>query len=74
MAICKGCGARIEWLEMTSGKKMPVDPNQIRVAVKDPRKHTKKNPPVRYVIRSGFTPHWATCPAAGDFKKKRGYE
>lgn len=29
MARCKRCGASIEWMEMPSGKKMPVDTNEV---------------------------------------------
>jgi hypothetical protein len=61
MATCKGCEAEIEWINMTSGKSMPVN----------------KKPQKMIVIKQGggevvdaYTPHWSTCPNAQHFKKK----
>jgi len=58
---CKGCCADIYWIEMNSGKYMPVD----------------KGPEKRVVIKDGkgflldtYMPHWSTCPAAEKFKKE----
>ena len=39
MSTCRGCGAKIEWLVLPSGKKMPVDANaaglgKIRVLIR----------------------------------------
>ena len=65
MPKCKGCGALIEWLEMKSGKSMPVDVNRINVAIKVPQMEG----PTKYEMIWGFQPHWATCPNAKDFKK-----
>ena len=33
MARCKRCGAAIEWMEMPSGKKMPVDLSEVAFVV-----------------------------------------
>jgi hypothetical protein len=63
MAICKGCGARIEWLTMEeSGKAMPVDANPAKVVV-------DVGPGKGYRLVNAWTPHWATCPKAKEFKK-----
>ena len=29
MSRCKSCGAEIRWIKMSSGKSMPVDPDQV---------------------------------------------
>ena len=59
MAKCKGCGAKIEWVKMVSGKKMPLDKAQSMVQVKEG---------IGQVIQVHM-PHWATCSKAKDFKK-----
>lgn len=60
---CKGCGAPIMWIATRDGKKMPLD-----VAKK-----------VVYVIESDGVPrlvrghesHFATCPKANTFRKRK---
>lgn len=62
MAECRGCKQKIKWVEMASGKKMPLDEKPVSmIDVKDG---------IGAVVEV-FTPHWATCPQANDFKKKR---
>jgi len=58
MAECKGCGAEIEWIETTEGKRMPVNPEKVVVVTQDGK------------VVTGQVPHWATCPRAADFRKK----
>jgi len=62
MAKCKSCGQEIKWVEMATGKKMPLDikPKQM-IQVKD---GIGQAIPV-------YMPHWATCPAADKFRKKK---
>lgn len=62
MPKCKGCGQEIKWVEMATGKKMPVD----------------AKPVVMIQIKGGvgqavsfYKPHWATCPNAKDFKREK---
>lgn len=83
MSLCRGCGARIDWITTQAGKSMPVDPEPVFViegAGKD-----------RFVTDEGvvilgrralpeeenqglpvaFVPHWKSCPNAGDFRRKQ---
>jgi hypothetical protein len=60
---CKGCGKPIQWIEMASGKKMPVDAEPVTaVRIEDGKG----------VVTKVFTPHWATCPKGADFRKEKG--
>ena len=62
MAKCRGCGKPIRWVEMISGKKMPLDEKPLSmVEVKEE---------IGDII-SVYMPHWATCEKAADFKKKK---
>ena len=55
MPECKSCKATIVWVEMASGKKMPLDATPISaVQVKDG---------IGGVVQV-YIPHWATCPSA----------
>ena len=56
--ICKGCGAEIKWIEMESGKNMPVD-IQLETIVTDNGKIVK-----------GYKSHFATCPSAKKYRRK----
>lgn len=60
---CKGCGASIFWMSMESGKKMPVDaaPKKMVVVLA-----------LGCKLVDAYTPHWATCPKAANFKRKKG--
>lgn len=58
-ATCKGCGAKMKWIHLLSGKDMPVDPAEITVIDVEGR-----------TLR-GYIPHWGTCPKANQFKKKQ---
>jgi len=60
MANCRGCGQPLKWVDMASGKKMPLDIKPISmVQVKED---------IGEAVQV-YTPHWATCPKAKDFKK-----
>lgn len=62
MSICKGCGKPIQWIEMNSGKKMPVDAEPVTgVMIREGKG----------IITKVFTPHWATCPKANQFRKEK---
>ena len=62
MSKCRGCGADIEWIVMDTGKKMPVDQKPLKMIMKTPKGGK---------MITAFTSHWATCPQAGQFKKKK---
>lgn len=58
---CKSCGADIYWIQMVSGKMMPVDAKEKKlVRIKN-----------RGEIITAYEPHWATCPNADKHRKKR---
>jgi hypothetical protein len=58
IAMCASCGAEIRWTRTRAGKKMPVDAVTIGAGEfeYDPTKHTS---------------HFATCPHASDWRKKK---
>lgn len=59
MSKCKGCGAEIVWIKTPAGKAMPCDPNKVIIV-------TDEGETV-----AGYTPHWASCPAAKRFKQAK---
>ncbi|MDI6872127.1 MAG: hypothetical protein QME79_12445 [Bacillota bacterium] len=58
MATCKGCGKQIEWIETPAGRRMPVDPGRVVVVTDEGQ------------VVTGRLPHWASCPARDQFKRK----
>lgn len=81
---CKGCGADIIWITTAAGKKMPCDaiPDYFAEAEGGNEVFIDHHGQMRRGVRAGFdelesyhelgyTPHWATCPHAGRFKKGR---
>lgn len=82
MSICKGCGASIDWIRTKAGKSMPVDPEPQFIITGEGRQkfvtedgevltgrpaapgETTKDTEV------AFIPHWNTCPAAGQFRRR----
>lgn len=85
MAICKGCGAEIEWVKTTGGQLMPVNIEYIEI---DPKgaQHDTIVTDEGSVVKGfrvnendslfqtegkvrGRIPHWATCPKAGNFRR-----
>lgn len=81
MSRCKACGAAIIWTPLPSGKKMPCD-SEAKTYWKNPqgksRIVTRNGEVIRCDLEGdiqnatgiGWTPHWATCPNAKDFKKR----
>lgn len=84
MAMCRGCGARIDWIKMKTGKMMPVDPEAVMVIEGKGREvfvtdegetftgRGARPEEERMELPVGFVPHWATCRRAGDFRRGRG--
>lgn len=79
MAKCKACGARIVWINTSAGKMMPCDAKPIPY-VEDPAGSlmivTKDGRVVRAKADAisdefGYISHFATCPAANDFRRKQ---
>jgi hypothetical protein len=54
-AKCKACGAAILWVEMASGKKMPLDAKAVSMVEVKER--------IGQVVQV-YVPHWSTCPGA----------
>lgn len=82
MAKCKGCNRNIIWIKTDTGKSMPCDPDEVLYWEKAKAKGKVVTPNGEIISCEfegdpakptgiGYVPHWATCPAAGDFKKNR---
>jgi hypothetical protein len=54
---CKGCNARIIFLETSSGKRMPVDADTV-------------DPSEEAFVPGKHKSHFATCSKAGDFRRR----
>lgn len=80
MAICKGCGASIWWNRTKNGKMIPCDITPIgfrevpgargKIVTQDGRIVSCEftdDPDAE----KGFLPHFATCPNAADFKRRK---
>jgi len=82
LSRCKGCGEEFKWIKTTGGKNMPVDPTLVMYWA-DRRGKDKICTPNGEMISCnldgdplaasgvGYIPHWATCPQANQFKRKR---
>lgn len=79
MPICKKCGAEVRFIRMKSGKYMPVDAERKpyregghEVFITDGGEKVRGGTPFgnEPVDGYGYTPHWATCPYADDFRRK----
>lgn len=80
MSKCKSCGAEIIWIKTASGKMMPCNPQKIRYreTVLNRGNVTLITPDGKIVTgtitpnsdRYGYESHFATCPAAANFRKR----
>lgn len=80
MAMCKGCGATIFWIRTRAGMNMPVNPEPVFVAVDDGSDvfvtdegeviRGREVPTNDGSAEVAFVSHWATCPAADQFRRK----
>ena len=80
MAKCRGCGASIVWLQTANGKMIPCDPRPVgyreragakgKVVTRDGLVVSCDftNEPEQ---PTGYIPHFAACPKAADFKRKK---
>lgn len=80
MSKCKNCGAEIVWIKTKAGKAMPCDATPvcyIEDAAGKSRVITEGGETIRCTLTdsretatgSGYVPHWATCPAADQFRR-----
>ena len=82
MATCKACGAPIIWIMTPGGKLMPCDPEQ-KVYWQRSRAKEKIVTPNGEILSCvfegddqtatgiGYVPHWATCPEADKFRRRK---
>ena len=82
MARCKGCGQEIIWIKTKSGKSIPCDPEMIYYKAKKTG-HLRVVTPTGEVVSAvpsdsiltatdyGYVSHFATCPQADRFRRKR---
>lgn len=80
MATCKGCGATILWLQTQNNKNIPVDPLPVGYREREKAKGKVVTQDGRIVscdltnepgAPTGYVPHWATCPKAADFHRRK---
>ena len=77
MAQCRGCGKLIDFVEMKSGKKMPVNREYLTydslevgdIIVTDGGNVYKKEKNVNLPSVKGRESHFATCKQASEFRK-----
>lgn len=79
MTECKSCKAKIFFMKTETGGTMPVDAREVTYNP-DPTGPTTFLGPGGVVERGrlsvtgntkGFIPHWATCPFADQFRRKK---
>ncbi len=83
--LCRGCGKEICFIKSINGKSIPVDPDPIRFLPEDNyEKFVMMDGTVQRgvvvegdeldaqrFLMIGYRSHWATCPAAEDFRRKK---
>lgn len=78
---CKSCGAPIVWIRTPAGKSMPCDAALVRYRY-DPAGKCSVVTDIGTVVRCNLdfegiptgmarVPHWATCPQAEKFRRRR---
>jgi len=84
---CRGCGKPIAFIKTKNGKSIPVDPEPVKfIPSNDYDKFVQADGTVQTgmrarsedfneasqgILEEGYVSHWATCPAAEDFRKKK---
>ena len=86
LAECRGCGAQICFIKTVKGKSMPVDPLPMKfVPGGGPETYVTEEGEVKRGRAAGwdskyektligYRSHFATCPAADEFRKKNKSE
>lgn len=83
--LCRGCGKPIAFIKTEAGKTMPVDPEPIYFlpeddyhkfvmmdgTVKRGRAIEEDETGLKKKAVIGYRSHFATCPAADDFRRKK---
>lgn len=68
---CRSCGASIVFARTAKGKQMPLNAEPQRLVVLEPDPQALDGLTKVAVVRACFTPHFATCPAAAEHRKRR---
>jgi len=63
--VCRSCGARIEWAELTTGKRMPFDADIIVRSVHE----SPTGRIIELVDMTRSKSHFATCPQANEWRR-----
>jgi hypothetical protein len=91
VGYCKNCGAEIEWLRLTDGRNIPVDPEPELVKVGEgteyfydeemgelwgrvARPEETQTVEQRIGVLAAYVPHWRTCRARWNLRKRQGSE
>lgn len=77
---CSGCGAKVFWIKTVRGKNMPCDPKLVpywekekavgKIVTADGRVLSCTYEGAGVPSGYGFIPHWGTCPASRNFRKR----
>lgn len=65
---CRSCGASITWAELTSGKRHPFDGEIVAVRTQG---SVLEGRVIEHVDTTVTTSHFATCPDAQDWRKRK---
>lgn len=79
---CRGCGKPIAFIKTKNGKSIPVDPEPItfipeldydKFVLPDGtvQRGQAAEETVKEEVLTGYRSHFATCPAADDFRRKK---
>lgn len=79
MPQCRSCGAKIQWIQLESGKNMPVDEGYFDIneaergdkLITDEGEVISFNPDLNYEDKQVRVSHFSTCPQADDWRKKK---
>lgn len=72
---CRGCGAKIGFIETKTGKWLPINPEPVDANSCNPGDRLVGEDGIVFTVQSesneyGYVPHWATCPDAAKFVRK----
>lgn len=80
MAVCRACGAKIIWIKTRKGKNFPLNAMPVEFSV-DKGSETVVEADGNIIkdvlihgedpLGTGYIPHWATCPYANQFRKRK---
>jgi hypothetical protein len=66
LGTCRSCGARVEWAQLITGKRMPFDPPLVVVR----RQQSFLARDVDVVDMEATRSHFASCPEAAQWRRK----